>query len=457
KGGVYDHIGFGFHRYSTDERWFLPHFEKMLYDQALLAIAYTETYQVTKKNEYRQTAIEILSYVARDMTSPGGGFYSAEDADSEGEEGKFYVWSKQEIQKILPEEIAGHILKVFNITEDGNFTDEGTGSETGKNIIYPGRPIADMAADLQISEENLVKEIDSARMMLFDVRKKRIHPGKDDKVLTDWNGLMIAAFSKAAQVFGIPEYLDCARKAVGFIFEKLCNSEKKLFHRYRDKETSIPAFLDDYAFLIWGLIELYEASFEVSWLQRAIDLNTVLLDKFWDDRNGGFFLTANDAETVLLRMKENYDGAIPSGNSVAMLNLLRLSRMTSDPELEVKAELIGRFFSKSISEMPSAHTHMLSAVNFALGPSWETVIAGDSDGEDTKSMLHALRGQFVPNNVVIFLPTKGDPSTINQITGFTKELTAVEGKSTAYVCKNFQCSLPTTDSGKMLDLLSKPS
>jgi uncharacterized protein YyaL (SSP411 family) len=455
-GGIYDHVGYGFHRYATDQKWILPHFEKMLYDQALLSIAYTEAYQVKKREDYKRVTMEILEYVARDMTSPEGGFYSAEDADSEGDEGKFYIWNEEEIRSLIPEEDVNHILKAFNVRREGNFTDEGSGLQTGKNVIHLGRSEAEIANGLNISTDKLIARINRTRRLLFDERKERIHPHKDDKILTDWNGLMIAAYSMASQVFDNEEYRDRAERAVTFIFEKLCDSEKQLFHRFRGGEASIPAFLDDYAFLVWGLIELYEVSFEESYLQRALDLNNKLLQKFWDEKDGGFFFTADSSENILLRRKELYDGAIPSGNSIAMLNLLRLSRMTGNSELEEKAEQMGRLFSQSLSALPSAHTSMLAAVDFALGPSWETVIVGEPGADDTKEMIKVLRSQFTPNNVILFVPHKTKLSDITRIAYFTEKLSAIEGKSTAYVCRNYQCSLPTTDTEKMLQLLNTP-
>ncbi len=437
-GGIFDHLGFGFHRYSVDARWLVPHFEKMLYDQAMLALAYIEAYQATGKEEYRKTCEEIFTYVLRDMTSQEGGFYSGEDADSEGEEGKFYLWTEDEIRSILSED-AEMIKRVFNVDKEGNFPE---GKSTGKNILYLTKPL---------SEEER-QRIEALRKKLFDAREKRIHPGKDDKILTDWNGLMIAAFAKGAQVFGKSAYADAAQKAVDFILSKMRDPKGRLYHRYREGETAVQAFLDDYAFFIFGLMELYESTFEIRYLKAALELNNGMIENFWDAENGCFYFTSEDAEKVLVRRKEIYDGAVPSGNSIAMLNLLRLSKITGNLEFENKAIAIGRAFSQSISQAPHAHTMLMSALDFALGSS-EVVIAGNLHAEDTKNMLVALRKEFIPGKVVVFRQV-GEEQEIANLAEYTKNMHSIEGKATAYVCRNFSCKLPTTDVKKMLGLLS---
>ncbi len=453
RGGIYDHLGFGFHRYSTDRMWLVPHFEKMLYDQAMLAIAYTEAYQATGRREFERTAREILEYVSRDMTSPEGGFYSAEDADSEGEEGKFYFWTETEIRKILNPEEAEFCLYAYHVRKEGNFIDPVTGTGGSENILHMEKPISELASALKMSEKEFESQIETIRRKLFAHRKKRTHPYKDDKVLTDWNGLMIAAFAKAAQVFGDSAYLETARRSVNFIEKKMRNQDGSLIHRYRDGEASLPAHIDDYAFMIWGLRELYEACFDVQYLRTALDLNQYLLAHFWDDQSGGFFFTADNAEDLLVRRKELYDGAIPSGNSVAMLNLLCLARMTANTDLEQKAEMLSRAFSGNISEAPSAHTQMMVAVDFALGPSYEIVIAGNSDSPGTQEMLAAIRKRFLPNKVVLLRPEDPHADEILSIAPYTRNQTGMEGKTTAYVCQNFVCNQPTTDIKQMLKFL----
>jgi uncharacterized protein YyaL (SSP411 family) len=453
RGGIHDHIGFGFHRYSTDSRWLVPHFEKMLYDQALLAIAYTEAYQATKREEYAKTAHEIFTYVMRDMTSLEGGFYSAEDADSEGKEGKLYLWTNDEIQKVLSRGRTDLAVKLFNITADGNFTDEVAGRKTGCNILHLTKSTDELASDLSMSVPDLRARIEEIREELFAYREKRIHPHKDDKILTDWNGLMIAALAKGAQVFDEPRYASAARRAADFILKNVRTSEGRLLHRYRNGEAALTAHVDDYAFLIYGLLELYEATFEVYYLETALGLNKDLIRHFWDHENGGLYFTADDGERLLVRQKEIYDGALPSGNSVAMFNLLRLGRITASADFEEKATKIGQAFYGNVSQLPSAYTQLIAAADFAIGPSYEVVIAGDLQADDTRQMLDAIRGIFVPNKIVILHPSDQTPPSIDDIVPFIKDHSSIDGKATAYVCLDYKCQLPTKDIGPMLELL----
>lgn len=465
-GGVYDHIGFGFHRYSTDARWFAPHFEKMLYDQALLAMAYTEAYQATHKVEYAATAREILAYVLRDMTSEDGGFYSAEDADSEGVEGKFYLWSVAELKALLDKGEFSLLLKLFDIQEGGNFE-----IERGMNILALRSSLEDAASVYGMPEKEIRERLAKIRIKLFAARGKRIHPYKDDKILTDWNGLMIAAYAKAAQVLGQvqPEsgqargdqdlseqedqdYSRTARRAADFILARMRGPDGKLLHRYRDGP-GIQANLDDYSFMIWGLIELYEVVFDTKYLQAALDLTRVMIDHFWDNGSGGFYFTTDDGERLLVRRKEIYDGAVPSGNSVAMLNLLRLSRLTGNHGYEEFADKIGQAFSVQVSRQPAAYAMLMVSLDFGIGPAYEVVVVGDPDAKDTLAMLKALRSRFIPNEIAIFVDSGKDSPAIFRLAEFTKNLSAISGSTTAYVCANQSCDLPTTDAAKMLDLL----
>lgn len=453
-GGIYDHVGFGFHRYSTDRRWLVPHFEKMLYDQALLATAYIEAFQVTGKEEYANTAREIFTYVLRDMTSASGGFLSAEDADSEGEEGKFYQWTYDEIKQILTREESDFCVKVFNIRENGNFANESSGKETAKNILYLTKETQKIVSELNMSSPEFQKRLESIRQKLFAYRDKRIHPNKDDKILTDWNSLMVASLAIGARVLNEPQFASAAERAAGFILDNLLSPEGRLLHRYRDGETAVPAHLDDYAFLIQGMLELYETSFDIDYLKKALKLNEDLLKHFWDDKNGGFFFSADDDKDLLIRQKEIYDGAIPSGNSIAMLNLIRLGRLTANSDLEQKATSIGRAFFDNVGKFPSAYTQLMIAVDFTLGPSYEVVIAGDLQSNDTKKMLRAIQLNFIPNKIVVVVPTGYDSFDINNIAPFTRDLTTIGGKATAYVCVNYRCKLPTTDVDTMLSSLN---
>jgi len=452
RGGIYDHIGFGFHRYSTDRRWFIPHFEKMLYDQALLAMAYTEAYQATQKDEYKRTAQEIFAYVLREMRSPEGGFYSAEDAESEGEEGRFYLWTIGEIRKILGKD-ADLAAKVFNIEETGNFTDEASGRITGANIPYLRKSLADLAHDLRISEHELRRDLESIRERMSTARDKRLQPRKDDKILTDWNGLMIAALAKGAQALDEATYSDSAGKAVKFILNKMRSTDGRLFHLYRDGQPAVPGNLDDYVFLIWGLIELYEAAFDVQYLQTALDLTENVMKHFWDDEGHGFYFTSGDSEIHLFRKKEIYDGAIPSGNAIQMLNLLRLGRMTANPELEKKAELTCRAFSARVRQSPASFTQLVVGVDFLLGPSYEVVIAGNPKVKGTNEMLRTLRSRFLPNKILLMNPEEQETPDITTLAEFVKDHRSIEGKATAYVCVNHTCKQPTTDPNEMIEML----
>ena len=453
QGGIYDHIGFGFHRYSTDRGWLVPHFEKMLYDQALLAMAYLETFQATGKIEYSDTAEEIFLYVLRDMTSPEGGFYSAEDADSEGEEGKFYVWTEEEIRNILNKNEADLICGIFNVSINGNFMEESSGKQTGFNIFHLKTSITQAAGNLKISVKELKEKISQSLKKLFKYREGRVHPHKDDKILSDWNGLMIAALAKGAQIIGNDYYRDAAINALSFILNHMVDSKDLLLHRYRYGDAGITANLDDYAFMVWGLIELFEATFDSNHLKTALRLNQDMIKYYWDDKRGGFFFTPHGRKDLIIRKKEIYDGAVPSGNSIAIMNMLRLARFTGRYELEEKAAMTVRAFSEQIKQMPSAYTQFMSAVDFSLGPSHEVVIAGKSGNHDTQKMLKTLYQNFLPNKIVIFRPSEIEAPEIDNISEFIKGHVSIDGKATAYVCRNNSCKTPVTSPYEMLEIL----
>ncbi len=453
RGGVYDQLGYGFHRYTIDAAWQKPHFEKMVYDQALLALAYTEAYQVTGKPEYAQAAHEIFAYVLRDMSAPAGVFYAAEDSDSDGKEGGFYLWTVDEIRSILNEQDAELIIKAFNITDVGNYTDQNQGLPSGQNVLYFSEPASAIAADLGIPEADLVSRLEAARQQLFSARNKRFALHRDEKILTAWNGLMIAAFARAGQVYNDQAYTRTAQNAADFIQSNLRGEDGRLLHRYpQDKGDLLRANVDDYAYLVWGLIELYEATFEVNYLEYALRLNQELLDHFWDEGEGGFYFTPEDGEDLLVRQKISKDRDLPSGNSVAMLNLLRLSRMTANHQLEEKAAGIPQAFGLQIEGAPSDYSLMMSAVDFAVGPSYEVVIAGDPSAADTQAMLSALRQEFIPNKVVLLRPP-GDSPEIVRLAEYLQFNKSRNGQSTAYVCLDYYCELPTTDISQMLELL----
>ena len=452
-GGIYDHVGFGFHRYSTDPNWLVPHFEKMLYDQALLSIAYTEAWQVTGDALFKQTVREILTYVQRDMTSPGGGFYSAEDADSEGEEGLFYLWTPKQIIDIVGDVDGDKFLEIFNVTKRGNFRDESSGRESGRNIPHLKKSIAEIAAAEGKTMDSYLSWVDNVRRHLFDEREKRIHPQKDDKVLTDWNGLMIAAFAKAGQAFGNSDYTQAAKRAADFVLETLQDDQGRLLKRYRDGEAGLSAHLEDYTFFVWGLIDLYEATLEVKYLAEAVRLNDYMLEHFWDADKGALFMVADTSEQLLVRSKEIYDGAIPSGNSVAVLNLVRLGRLTANTDYEKKAEAIVRAFSGGVKSNPGHHTQLMIGLDFLLGPANEIVVVGKPLANDTRAMVKAVRERYLPRKVLIFRPAAGD-AAITKLAPYIAGMDAIDGAATAYVCRNQACDLPTTDIEQMMKTLT---
>ncbi len=452
-GGIYDHIGFGFHRYSVDQEWLVPHFEKMLYDQATIAMAYIEAFQATADEKYKETAQEIFEYVLRDMQAPEGGFYSAEDADSEGVEGKFYVWKKNEINEVLGREDAKFASKIFDITDEGNFSEEATGKKTGSNILHVENSLDEIADIIGMKKEDVRKKIEKIIKLLFNAREKRIHPHKDDKILTDWNGLMISALSKGAQVFDDRKYLKAAMSSADFILDNLFYNNR-LLHRFRDGEAAIDANLDDYAFLISGLLDIYEASFNPKYLKFAIVLNKTLLDHFWDAENGGFYFTPDYGEDILVRKKEIYDGAIPSGNSVQMLNLLRLSTMTENEEFKHKAMELEKAFSQDVIRTPTAHTQLMVAIDFKLGPSYEIVVAGSPDDEDTQIILRSTRSEYIPNKTVALRPPGNEASQIIELINSLEFKKQENGKTTVYICSDGTCKTPVTDLNDVLHFLN---
>ena len=442
-GGIYDHIGFGFHRYSTDRHWLVPHFEKMLYDQAMIAMAYTEAYHITGEDIFAQTAREIFTYVLRDMTASEGGFFSAEDADSEGEEGKFYIWTEQEIKEVLGEDYGKEFNDIFSITTPGNYRDESSGKETRLNIPH-----------LKNYNTNGSNEFESAREKLFNIREKRIHPLKDDKILTDWNGLMIAALAKAAIVLDEPVYLDAAEKAAKFVLHSISKGER-LLKRYRNGVAALDAHLDDYAFMAWGLLELYEATFATKYLSQALDPMNIMVEDFWDDKNGGFFLGSDQSEKLIVRSKTAYDGAIPSGNSVAVMNMVKLTRITGNTNWAELAEKTIRAFSEDVNRTPTGYTLMLTGFMFDTQNSKEIVIVGDSRNRNTTKFLHTIRASYAPHKVLLFKDTSVSDNRLEQLANWTSTQNSINGKPTAYVCKNFACNQPTSDLQTALSFINE--
>ncbi len=444
-GGIRDHIGGGFHRYSTDREWILPHFEKMLYDQALISIACIETYQATRDKKYIELCEEILSYVIRNLTNQDGGFFSAEDADSEGEEGKFYLWEIEELRKILNEDELNFVIENFNLSATGNYFDEVRKSKTGKNIFYLKKEL----------DENSKEKWYKIKTKLFEHREKRAHPLKDDKILTDWNGLMISAFSKAYLLLQKEGYIEIAKKSADFLLKNMLTPDGKLLHSYRDGLAKINGYLDDYAFFTWGLLELYEATFETRYLKFAIKLAEKMLELFWDENDGGFFFTESDNQDVIFRQKEIYDGAIPSGNSIALLDLVKLGKMTNNEKFNEIAYRLIESFSGTIKKFPSQYTFFLCALDFLFNNSLEIIIVGKSKNKtEIKEITNALNKKFIPNKIILFKPTDVDDE-INSISTFLSSYHEIDDKTTIYICTNYECKQPVTNVADMLKLLDE--
>ena len=441
-GGIFDHVGFGFHRYSTDREWILPHFEKMLYDQAMLTLAYTEAYQITNNQLYKDTAEEILHYVKRDMTDKRGGFYSAEDADSEGEEGLFYLWTIEEIKNILNNEESELLINTYGLDLEGNYKDEATGKKTEKNILYLKEPISNA------KPKNRLNEITKK---LYLAREKRIHPLKDDKILTDWNGLMIAAFAKAGDVFNSDDYIQQAEKSAQFILKNLTDNNGRLLKRYRNGNAGLDAHLDDYAFFIWGLLELYEATFNVTYLTEAVQLSNIMVEEFWDITNGGFFLGSENSEKLIVRAKTGYDGAMPSGNSVAAMNCSKLNRITGETKWAEISDKIFMTFSNEIQKTPSGYASMVNAFLFNVDSPKEIVIVGSSKDDKTKKAIEKIKSEYVPSKVIIFKDTDDKLNKLSPLAKWTVTQETIDEKTTFYICQDFACKIPTTD----LDLALK--
>lgn len=435
RGGIYDHIGFGFSRYSTDKRWLVPHFEKMLYDNALIAIAYLEAYQATKIEGYKVIAREIFTYITRDMTNEEGAFYSAEDADSEGVEGKFYVWTLEEIKTILGEVDGERFATYYDISVKGNFE--------GKNI-------PNLIKNPILNEDT--NFVNKCKKVLYANREKRIHPFKDDKILTGWNGLMIAAMSIGGRMLGDEELTLSAERAVAFIFKNLVRKDGRLLARYRGEEAAHLGYVDDYAFLIWGLIELYETTFKPIYLKYAIELNEDMIKYFWDKSKGGFFVYGEDGETLLTRPKEIYDGATPSGNSVAALNLLKLGRITGNVNFEELGIKIFECFGKEVDNFPSGYTFFLIAFLYSRKLTREIVLVGDENSELTMDMLRVINERYDPFMTIIF-HSLSNTKELRELIPSIYNYEIVKGKSSVYICENFKCNAPITSIDQLKKLL----
>lgn len=452
-GGIYDQVGGGFHRYSTDRKWHLPHFEKMLYDQALLLMAYSDAYQITGDELFRRTIDETIAYLMRDMHSELGGFYSAEDADSEGSEGKFYTWTTDEISKIVTGAHYRQFQDDFSLADSGNFIDEATHQPAGLNILHLAATPTRLAERSNISIEHWWEYWNNEQDALLATREKRTRPGLDNKILTDWNGLTIAALSKAARVLDTPEYATFAREAADFILDNLRVKNGTLEHRFTNGEDRIPGFLDDYADLIWGLRELYETVFDTRYLEAAIELQNIQNRLFWDKSDSGYFLTSEESETLITRPKEVYDGARPSGNSVSAANLFYLARLTGNSEWEGMVEKLGIAFSEQVRRIPSAFSGLMTAIVVSQSDCYEIVIVGDPDDVETREMLRTVQTKYDPFKVVLFRDPN-DPKIV-ELAPFILEQKVIDGRPTAYICENYACRSPVVGLRQLNDVWMK--
>ncbi len=466
-GGIHDHIGGGFHRYATDAVWHVPHFEKMLYDQAQLAVSYAEAYQITRNQFLGAVARDILEYVLRDLRAPEGGFYSAEDADSliehgkpEHGEGAFYVWTAEEIQQIV-----GAATEVFHfyfgVEADGNVPAQSDpqGELRGKNILTVAHTLGEVAQKFGKSEEEAAQVLEDAHRKLFEARARRPRPGLDDKVLTAWNGLMISGFARAAQALDEPSYLAAARAAAAFLRERLYRPDSgKLLRRYRAGDAAIDAFLDDYAFLVQGLLDLYEASFEFDWLAWAVALQETQDRLFWDAQFGGYFSNTTEDPSILVRIRDDYDGAEPSPNSVAAMNLVRLSQMTGRQEWRDRAEKTFRAFARRLQTAPHTLPQLAAALDFFLSKPRQIVIAGDPGATDTRALARPVHERYLPNKVLLMADGAGGQRQLTEWLPGLDGMTRQNGKATVYICENYACQLPTSDPEMVARMLEgKPS
>ncbi len=436
-GGIYDHLGGGFARYSVDARWLVPHFEKMLYDNALLAGAYLDVYLVTGDVNYARVLRETLNYVVRDMTNPAGGFYSTEDADSEGHEGLFYTWTPDEIEAVLGEERGATFGRVYDVSDSGNFE--------GRNILNLPKTLEQCAAILQREPHELAAELADDREKLFAVREKRVRPGRDDKVIVAWNGLMIDAMARAGAGLNEPEYVITADGVASFILSRMRRDDGRLLHSWRYNHAKLDAYLDDYAALANGLVSLYEANFKERWIDEAVRLMDIVLDKFADPAGGGFFYTASDHEQLIVRTKELTDSSIPSGNSLAANTFLRLGRLLGRSDYLDAGEQTLAAAVPVMHQAPMAAGQMLLALDRYLGPANELVLVGDMSRDDTRQAISAIHRRYLPRSVVAVRDTKSaDPTAaqsrhLNEIF-FGKE--SPNGQALLYVCENFACDVP---------------
>ncbi len=444
-GGMYDHLGGGFARYSVDAEWLVPHFEKMLYDNALLARIYLYAFQQTKNPLYRRIAEETLEYIIRDMTDRTGGFYSSEDADSEGEEGKFYVWTEDEVLDLLGKEDGEIFCEFFDVTEQGNF-------EHGKSILHTPRSLEEFAQAKGRDVEELKRIINAGKTRLFNVREDRIRPGRDEKSLAAWNGLMLTAFAEAANTLGRDDYREVAIRNAEFILSNLMR-DGRLLRTYKDGRSKLNAYLEDYAYVIEGLIALYEATFELKYFDEARELSDTMIAKFWDATEGGFFFTSDDHEELITRTKDYFDNATPSGNSVAALALLKLGLLTEEHDYQRFAAMILRTMRQAMSRYPSGFGYLLSALDFYLSEPKEIAIVGDIDSHEIRLFVEEIYSRYIPNKVVAASEPEDEKSA--RSIKLLEARPLVDGKASVYVCRNYTCLAPATSASELAERLEE--
>jgi len=452
-GGIWDHIGFGFHRYSTDREWLLPHFEKMLYDQAMLLLAYAEAWSATGNPLFEETVYEITAYIDDCLTSPEGAFYSAEDADSEGEEGKFYVWRVDELNKLLTPEESKQFLNTYQIEKNGNFRDEATGHKTGANIPHLKSDLSELAKNRGIEPDLLKGELEQIRSKIKTDRDTRIRPLLDDKILTDWNGLMIAAFARAGSLLNDHRLLEKAEKAWETISRYCMKKDHTLLHRLKDGDAAIEGMADDYAFLIFGLLELYQATFNPDYLETALKLQKQFDDLFYDDEHGGYYFTAKSADQLLGRQKEIYDGALPSSNSVAALNCFRLFSLTAISDYNDRFQQLFRAFSDPISDSPAGYAAALQALSLDLAGASQIIITAREYNSEVQLTINKLKKVASPGSVFI-LKTHKNSSQIDKCSDLLKNY-LVDDQITIYVCSRFNCKTPVHTVEEALEILTQ--
>jgi uncharacterized protein YyaL (SSP411 family) len=446
QGGIYDHLGGGFHRYSTDRRWLVPHFEKMLYDNALLTRVYLEAYQLTGEARYARVARETLDYVLREMTGPEGGFYSTQDADSEGEEGKFFVWTPQEIDEVLGGEEGALFRRFYDVDDRGNF-------EGGRSILHVSHPVEAVAKEAGMEPARLEEVLKEGRARLFEARSERIPPGTDDKVLTAWNGLMIGALARAARVLGEPRYLEAASRAAGFLLRECRTGDGRLRRSYRKGESRHAACLDDYAFLIAGLLELFEAGFETRDLTAAVELTRILEEHYRDREKGGYFFTGDDQEELIARTKDLTESSTPSGNGLAALNHLRLWKWTGEEAHRDRAVEILRACAPIMERAPAAAATALAALDFLLDGGREIAVVGPPEASATRALLAEVNSRFLPCTVLVAAEAGRFPELAGEPLPLLEGKEPVNGESAAYVCRNYSCRFPVTDPAELAKLL----